>query len=75
MDALKRTHKHCKIFIMKHPSCYRITGSVSLETLCKECGWAILSQIKQPHKLSSMYKVYKGMVLPFKQDLIPFFYQ
>ena len=48
-----------------------LTRSVSLENLYKECGWAILSQRRQQHKLSFMHNVNTGIVLSYIQDLIP----
>ena len=48
-----------------------LTGSVSLENLFKECGWTFLSQRRQQHKLSFMYKGNNGIVPSYIQDLIP----
>ena len=48
-----------------------LTGSVLLETLYKECGWATISQSRQQHKLSFMYNVNTGMVPSYIQDLNP----
>ena len=45
-----------------------LTKSVLLENLCKECGWATLSQKRRQHKLSFMYNVNTGMVPSYMQD-------
>ena len=49
-----------------------VTGITrSLSFVYKECGWTTLSQIRQQHKLSFMYKVNTGIVASYIQDLIP----
>ena len=48
----------------------RLTRSVLLENLYKECGWATLSQRRHQHRLSFMYNVNTGMVPSYIHDFI-----
>ena len=70
MDALNGTLKQLK----RYTPARLVTGltrSVSLENLYKDCGWLTLSQRRQQHKLSFMYKGNVGLVPSYISDLIP----
>ena len=49
----------------------RLTRSVSLDNLYRECGWVPLSVRRQEQKLSFMYKAVKGLSPDYIRDIIP----
>ena len=71
MNALNKTHKHLKNQIEAAGISTRLTRSVSLENLYKECGWLTLSQRRQQHKLSFMYNVNISILPSYIKYLIP----
>ena len=49
----------------------RLTRSVSLDNLYRECGWVPFSVKRHEQKLSFMYKVVNGLSPDYIRDIIP----